>query len=344
MKKRVLHVLSSKDIAGAENVAMCVISNLSESFDLAYSSPKGEIERKLFNRGIEYQPIDKLTVRHIRKVIKVWKPDIIHAHDFTATIKCALATFLIPIVSHIHQNPKWIKKINVYSFIFFLTCLRLNKIIVVSPAMKEMMSPFRLFWKKTKVIKNIVDVNWIKEMAAWPAEKNYDVLFLGRLEEVKDPSKFIRIISYIAEKNPKVKAVMVGGGSLENRCKELVNEASLQKNIDMLGYLDNPYPILYNSKILVMTSISEGLPMVVIEALAFGKPVIVSCLEGIESLVDRSCGFICKDESDFIARIHEILNSTSLYENLSNGALIKAKQIIDMNRFKEEFKQVYESV
>lgn len=77
MKKRILHILSSDGLAGAENVAMCIISNISECSDSYHTSPSGSIEKIVNSRYILYLPMNKLSIMQIRKVIKEWKPEII---------------------------------------------------------------------------------------------------------------------------------------------------------------------------------------------------------------------------------------------------------------------------
>lgn len=341
MKKKVLHVLSSNDFAGAENVAMCIISNLSDSFECAYASPAGGIKDILASRDITYIPIEKFSYAQIRKVIKEWKPDIIHAHDFTATIKCLLASITVPVVSHIHQNPAWLKTVNMYSILFFLACLKIKEIIVVSPAIQETTFLTHLFNKKTKVIKNIIDINWITKKAASYTDKAYDIAFIGRFEDIKNPLRFINIVSQVTEEFPGLKVIMMGGGALEEECRKVIIAKRLQGNIDLKGFLVNPYPILKNSKVLVMTSKSEGLPMVAIEALSMGKPVIVPQLVGIENVVDRGCGYICKTDKEFVDNIVTLLNFDENYLKMSLAASIKAEIICDMDKYKEQVKQVY---
>ena len=112
MKKKVLHVLSSNKYSGAENVATYIVKLTNDNYESVYTSPKGSIKESLKLRGIKYIQMNDFSVSEIKKVIHDYKPDIIHAHDFTATIKCILVNSKLPIVSHIHQNPTWIKKIN----------------------------------------------------------------------------------------------------------------------------------------------------------------------------------------------------------------------------------------
>ncbi|MEZ7171859.1 glycosyltransferase [Sporosarcina sp. OR05] len=341
MKKKVLHVLSSNDFAGAENVAMCIISNMSDSFECAYASPIGGIKDNLASRGIRYIPIQNFSYFQIHKVIKEWKPDIVHAHDFKATIKCLSLFRTIPVVSHIHQNPTWLRKIRIHSILFFLACYQLAKIIVVSPAIKETTFLSRFFKHKTEVISNIVDRNWITQRAQLETGAENDIAFIGRFEDVKDPLRFINIVAEVVKELPNLNVIMMGGGTLEERCKKAIRVKKLEGTIDVRDFLDNPYPLLKSAKMLVMTSKSEGLPMVAIEALAFGKPVLVPRLNGIENIVDASCGFICNSDQDFVKNIVGLSTSTEKYKDMSLAASKRAAEICDMDLYRKQVEQVY---
>ncbi|WP_170232633.1 glycosyltransferase [Sporosarcina luteola] len=341
MEKKVLHILPSTSLAGAENVAICIISNLVDSFGCAYVSPEGDIKDVLSSRGIDYIPLRNFSSSEIRKVLKEWKPDIIHAHDFTATIKCLFSTISIPVISHIHQNPSWLRTLNLRSILFFLACFKLSKIVLVSPAIKQKNFLSYFFKGKSIVIKNIVDISWITKKATFQTSESYDLAFVGRFEEVKDPLRFIKIVSEVIKELPSVKAIMMGGGTLEDECRNAIRAKGMQNNLVLRGFLGNPYPIIKKSKILVMTSKSEGLPMVAIEALALGKPIIVPQLVGIENIVNKECGYTCKTNIDFVNQIITLLRSEKKYQQMSVAALRKAEDICSMDMYIEQLKKVY---
>lgn len=344
MKKKILHVLSSNDFAGAENVAMCIISNLSDTYDSAYASPIGCIQENLQSRSIIYMPMKKLSVMEIRRIMKEWRPDIIHAHDFTATLKCLCARFSIPVVAQIHQNPTWLQTINRFSILFFLACFPIKKIIVVSPVIKKSTFLSSRFNQKCDVITNIVDINWIKKNALEQTDQLYDLAFVGRLEDIKDPLRFIDIVSKLVKEFPSLKVVMMGEGNMEVQCRELIQRKQLNNVIELKGFMQNPYPVLRNSRLLVMTSRSEGLPIVALEALSLGKPVIVPRLTGIENIIDNSCGYICRGNDEFVTRIASLLKSDTDYMQMSLAASLKGKEICNMDKYKEQMIQVYSSV
>lgn len=341
MDKKILHILPSTGVAGAENVAICIISNLADSFNCAYASPEGEIRDTLKSRGITFIPLRNLSSAQIRKVIKDWQPNVIHAHDFTATIRCLFSTPSVPVISHIHQNPTWLRSLDFRTILFFFACFTLSKIVLVSPAIKKGTFLSYFFRSKTEVIKNVVDIEWITHKASCHTYESFDLAFIGRFEDVKDPLRFITIISEVVKKIPHLKVIMIGGGSLEEECRKAIEAKGIQKNLDLRGFLENPFSILKKSKILVMTSKSEGLPMVAIEALALGKPIIVPQLIGIENVVDDECGFVCKTNAEFIRQIITLLTSEKKYLEMSIAASQKAKDICRMDMYKEKLKKVY---
>ena len=79
---------------------------------MVYVTQDGPIVDVLKEKKLNYYIIDKMNTKNINKLIKEYKPDILHAHDFTASVICALTNTKIPIVNHLHNNSPWIKKIN----------------------------------------------------------------------------------------------------------------------------------------------------------------------------------------------------------------------------------------
>ena len=111
----ILHILNTGSFSGAENVVISIINEFQkrniENIELIYVSLEGSIRKRLEKEKIKYEPIKKMSVGEIKRVIKKYNPDIIHAHDFTASIICAVSAKKIPVISHIHNNCPWLKKI-----------------------------------------------------------------------------------------------------------------------------------------------------------------------------------------------------------------------------------------
>lgn len=106
---RILHLLKSNKYSGAENVVLTIMDVCSD-MDMVYASPDGSIREVVESRGHEFYPLNRPTIREVKKAIRELHPDVIHAHDFTMASTAAWAAGDIPVVAHLHNNPPWLKK------------------------------------------------------------------------------------------------------------------------------------------------------------------------------------------------------------------------------------------
>ena len=97
----VLHLLNSNKFSGAEHVVVNIIKNMPISVESIYCSPDGPIREKLSSSGVTFESVNAkfLTVKEVKSIILKVKPDIIHAHDFTAGIIASLTCTRIPIIN-----------------------------------------------------------------------------------------------------------------------------------------------------------------------------------------------------------------------------------------------------
>lgn len=317
-KKRVLHLLASNKYSGAENVACTIISNLSDDFDMVYCSPRGPIEEMTKKRGVKYFGIDKLNCRNLKKIIREFRPDIIHAHDFRASLVASRFGKKYEVVSHIHlDNPK-VRKFGVWSVLYWISTSKYKNIIWVSE------SAFKNYYfknskrikKKSIVLRNVIDGKYIRAKAnEYKVDDSFDLVFIGRLSEQKNPERAIEIVRMIKGYKNDIKMAMIGDGEKYNKIKKMIAEYGLQNNIKLYGFVGNPYPILKNAKILFMTSKFEGTPMVILEAQALGKPIVSTRVGGLEKLVKNGeNGFLSDSDGELVRNVMKILNSKNVLE------------------------------
>lgn len=127
----------------------------------------------------------------------------------------------------------------------------------------------------------------------WLLDKEGPVLIaIGRLEPEKDYFTLLRAIKKVLQFR-EVKLIILGKGSLVSDLKTFVCDLGIQDCVDFVGYVDNPYAYLAKSDLLVLTSAYEGLPNVVVEALACGCPVVSTRSGGsAEILSHRELGLL----------------------------------------------------
>lgn len=334
-KKTVMHVFKSNIFSGAENVAITIINlinkNKANNIDFVYVSPKGPICKVLEENNIKYEGISKLNIKEIRRVYKKYRPDIIHVHDSYASCITSVSFANTKLISHIHGDPAWLKHINLKTIMYLLSTFRFNKIIFVSSVIRDDFVFSKLIKNKLIILKNPVNIEDIIEKSniEIDAVNKFDLIFIGRLSEEKNPTLFIELVSEIKKYCKEIKAAIVGDGVLRIVCEAKIKELRLSENIQMLGFLDNPYAPLKNSKVLVLTSISEGYPLVLIEAITLNVPVVTTNVGGVKEIVNNFSGKLCNTKKEMIDEITKLINDESYYNQKKKSILKYSKNIID---------------
>lgn len=149
------------------------------------------------------------------------------------------------------------------------------------------------------VLHNPINVEAIRERARdpvnheWIEDDELDVvLFVGRLEGQKDLRTWLRAFRIVHEQNPNTRAVIAGQGSLRSDLLSVADRLDIADVVSMPGYVENPYRYMSQASVFVLSSQYEGLPTVLIEALACGCPVVATdCPSGPrEILADGKYG------------------------------------------------------
>ncbi|HGH7179059.1 TPA: glycosyltransferase [Bacillus luti] len=344
-KIKVLHLLQSGHFSGAENVACKIIEIFKddEVFEMAYCSKNGQIGKIMEQKNILYYPMSHLCLSELKRVVNLFQPDIIHAHDATASVVSTMLIKNYPVLSHLHSNPPWIKKVGRNSIMYFISSLRIKNILTVSNSIMDEYIFGTLMLNKTKVITNPIDTNAIRIKArdAKCSKKSYDVVYIGRLARPKNPFKFIELIKQLKGIIPNISAVMIGDGDLRQGCEDLINKLSLHNNITLTGFMENPYGILEKSKILCVTSKWEGYGLVAVEAMALGRPVVCPPVGGLPGLVKDSCGKVCDSDNVFIKEMEQLLLDKEYWRNKSEGATIQAELLDNIPDYKESINNIY---
>lgn len=340
-----MHVLQSNQFSGAENIACQIIEMMRCEPDVesAYSSAKGSVSETLERKNIRFLPMNKLCRKELEKVIEKFNPDIIHAHDMRASVTCSIISQKIPIVSHIHNSDFKARRISIKSLLYLFSSFKYSKILWVSSSCFESYAFHKFLSGKSRILSNVIDETYVNKRALSDVSSNdYDIVFIGRLVNPKNPLRLIRIVEMIKEKRTNVKVGIIGNGTLEGILKQTTYERGLEKNIVFHGFMSNPLGILKSSKVLVMTSDREGLPMVALEAMALGVPIVSTPTDGLcDIVIHKATGFLESDEGKFAARVLQLLEDPALREQFSNATLTEFEKINNIKNYKDGLNEAY---
>ncbi|PZX49809.1 glycosyltransferase involved in cell wall biosynthesis [Algoriphagus ratkowskyi] len=169
-------------------------------------------------------------------------------------------------------------------------------------------------------------------------EKDEILLFLGNLTPQKRPDRFIEIVQKLAKTRPNIKAIIVGDGTLGVSIKSQIS--NLKSKIFFYGYQQDVSPYLSAADILVLTSDTEGLPGVVLEAAYFAVPTVATEVGGIaECLIDGETGLLVPDRSvdAFCHKIETLLADPIFRTHLGTNAKKFTSQHFRMDQVAQQY-------
>ncbi len=203
--------------------------------------------------------------------------------------------------------------------------------VVISPsdaAKHDLIKNFHTPQESIVVNKNWTFVPPIRD----PQPHKFDLIFVGRLDQVKNPGLFVEIVRDVWNKMPQVRACIVGSGDELQSVSQFMQANNLNSIITLAGFQRSPGKYLLASKLFCLTSHYEGLPISALEAMAHGLPVITTAYPGAEEVVrEGGTGHICKGRREYVAKVIHLL--THEQERAEMGQ--RAREYVKMHRGEE---------
>ena len=181
-------------------------------------------------------------------------------------------------------------------------------------------------WKKVSVIPNPSTFQTDKTSTL----DRKKVISVGRLSPQKNYASLIRAFKYVVDKHPDWSLDIYGNGPQEFELKSLINQLNLNKHVYLKGFSLNVKEEMINASIYAMSSIFEGFPLVLIEAMTCGLPVVsYTCPCGPKDIItEGKDGSLVKmnDEVTLAYQINLLIENKEQRKQMSEAAKIKAKQ------------------
>ena len=151
------------------------------------------------------------------------------------------------------------------------------------------------------------------------------LLSVGRLHAVKDHAFLIRACRELKTRGLRFACLIAGDGPERSHLERLIRDLDLQPQVTLLGHVPRPRIDAYyaSADLVVLTSRSEGIPLVLMEAMAHGKPVLAPAITGIPELVlHGETGFLYSPGSlqDFVSKVESVRSSQSVLTPLCRAA------------------------
>jgi len=266
-------------------------------------------------------------IKKLNKIINDFDEVVFHCHQYHAYIIAFLYNLFYskkPIIFTLHSN-----KLESFSrrlVLFFTKSFRKKDVIFSSNSVKW-------YLKNSVIIPNGVDFKKLTTITKREFKKTdtFKFLFLGRLSQEKNPMQMVsdakkllnnRIDNFVIN--------VVGDGNLREKLTNEIEKHKLTRHFNILGFQDDVSQFLSEAHCLILTSLWEGMPVVILESAAAKLPIITTPVGSIPDFLDKSNAYINQLEGFHEAMIRvinnydeAILKSDKLYNNIKSNFNIK---------------------
>ncbi|WP_168502178.1 glycosyltransferase [Anabaena sp. UHCC 0187] len=177
-------------------------------------------------------------------------------------------------------------------------------------------------------------------------EGKFIVSYMGRFSEEKCPLKFVEIVDKLRD-NKDIYFLLLGNGPEYDSVKFKIDKLGLQDKIYVPGFVDDNKPFLKATDLLIIPSSIEGIPIILLEGLSLGVPVIASRIGGIPDIItDSYNGFLCdpNNTDDFVNTIIKIYSDKHLQSQLKTNARTYAEEKLDITKMNKEYINIFISL
>lgn len=289
---------------------------------------------------------DLLGLLEIRRIIKQIEPDIIHLHSSKAGFLGRLAVFLMRKKPKVYYSPRGFSflqlDINLLKRWLYFILERVGGLFggtIIASSNSEAREAKKLKAARIVVIENAVDTRIIPVKQINPTLNSIlQIGTLGRVCPQKNPAMFKAVTEQFMQR-AELQFVWIGGG------RDEINLSGL-KNLKLTGWLprNEALTLLAELDIYIQTSLWEGMPISVLEAMVSGIPVIVSDAVGNRDVVfDGETGFIANNLEEMTCFIDLLARDSELRLAMGQKARQVALERFSLARLKEEMDQLYSS-
>lgn len=357
---RIAFCITDLDVGGAEKMFVELVTRLDRRLwepRVFCLSNRGKLVERLMAENISVVCFDVKTIRQISVFwklaaeLKHFRPALIQCFLYHANLVGRIAAWWagIPLVicgirvaERRSRLRLWLDK---------LTQGLVAHNVCVSQAVADFSVDLgRLSRKKVSVIPNAVEFDSFS--GAKPLDRSTlgisadvpVVLFVGRLDPQKAPFVLLEAFKRLLVRHPNWRLLFVGDGVLRGPMNEWIAENELSNSIHLTGWRADIPGLLKTANCLALPSLWEGMPNIVLEAMASGLPVVVSQVEGTAELIQHGeTGLLVKPGSadDLEQAIESVLIDTGLSNRLLKNAQHLCKEVFTIEKMVTQYCLLY---
>ena len=351
MKPKILQIIADGAVGGGMNHVLQILNGLQSSYELGVlTQADSHLETccrqagiKVFTGNFMKSRLNPAAVTTIRNTIHSFQPNLIHCHGgraafFHSFVSTSVATLYTVHGYHFRKKTGLTYTLGRIAEIW--SARRVAEMLFVCKFDQTFAMAKRLFPGSTanRVIYNGIAIPQVLPDPTMTGK----IGFVGRLCVEKRPDLFVQMMALL----PQLEGVIIGAGTMDNAVRQLIVHHQLTNRLVMKGSLphENTLAAIAGLKILVMTSESEGLPLLILEAMALRVPVVSTAVGGIPEIIEHGISGLLTDNSpeSLAAAVLRLTQDAALRAQLVNNAAERVHQFFAEQQMLSQISRVYD--
>jgi glycosyltransferase involved in cell wall biosynthesis len=304
---RITELVNTLEIGGAERMVADLAMGLQvrgHVVEVICLRGEGPLAKGLRDVGIEVHAFEKGegfsfgTVRQIAGHLRDSQAQVVHTHNPLVHHYGAIGGRMagVPVVVNTFHGPGNLTGFGRTQAIFDASCLWSDRVVACCEAVgKHLQNVTVIARRKLAVIPNGIPLEQFQRVRPRASDGEFVIGAVGRLAEVKDHQSLLKAFALVSREAPNCRLEIMGDGPLRANLEKMARELGIGEKVVFRGWsLDVP-AFFAGLDMFVLCSLSEGLPLTLIEAMAAGLPVVGTDVGAIPEMVEATqCGWICR--------------------------------------------------
>ncbi len=367
----ILHIIAPITMGGAENVLLSIERLIDRSsfqlFFCLFLNPKRKqnaFTQRLtqLNRNVSFIYLDRpwfdfVYFFRLMKIIRDKRIDVIHSHgympDFFGLVAAKLAKR--PIVSTVHGWTSSTRSVMAYEYIQKKILRYFDIVIPVSQQINDDLLQSKISPSRLRKLNNIVafddfsDENTVTDLKErykiGPRTQTLGVI--GRLSKEKGHIFLLQALAMIRKDFPDIRLFIIGDGDQEAKLRQFVKAEKLDHQVHFCGFQNDVFQFYRLIDIFVLPSLTEGIPLVLLEAMYFNKPIVATDVGGVPELIKNGYNGALvrpRDSSALSEAILKLLQNRHYAKKLAENAHESFLRTNNPNKWIKIIQEIYQSL
>jgi len=359
---RVLHFVTGGFSGGATQVAIKLVRAVMNDAAIEsmlvlrrkrYTDTQRIVELKKSGLNVRVVPgwAHLVTIIELWKICREYRPDILVAHGFSEHLWGRYAGLLarVPALVHVEHNSRerytwwrltqarWLAK-------------RTSRIVGCSEGVRQSLLKLGFPADRTTTIDNGVELEPFAQADAQPVlQREATIMMVARFGQQKDHVTLIRAMAELRKRGLTPQLKLAGGGKARHRklAQNAVKELKLESQVEFLGLVRDVPAQLMRSRIAILSSRYEGMPLALIEGMAAGCVVIGTRVPGIQEIIDHRVNGLLTEPNDAVSLADALecaLRNDDLADQMARTARQQAVTKYGLERMNADYAKLFHTL